>query len=570
MQTTAVSSSTAATAWASAGTADTGALQTVRVARGDTLSAIAQRHGVSLQALIDANPQLRDPDLIQPGQLLALPGAERTVTVRPGDTLGGIARRMGTTVDALAQANGIDNPNLIFPGDVLRVPGGTAPAAAVPGPGPTAPAAPAAPAVGGLPDTAGLSPQQRYEHYAAIVREHGDAGAQADLAAGRRVVLALRQDTDTRANQGRGVYDDRMVVLWQGADGRGQAVELRANTDPSGQYEDGGPFMRRAVGGNYGGDARGDQGRLAEGTYVHTRGSFLGARAMLGGNDQVTERDTNHDGRFDDGVVTPRGSYGMHIHIGGEHNTYSAGCLTLPPAEHARFFEALGGQNTVRTVVVDSARLAPPAADAPATEATAGTALPPPSSPEGRGLTAADWRRAADALGVDVATVQAVAEVEASRSGFLADGRPKILFEAHQFSDRTDGRHDRSHPGISSPRWNRDLYVGGAGEYPRLAQAMALDREAALASASWGRFQIMGFNHEAAGFADIEDFVAAMHESEGRQLDAFVSFIRSHPAMHRALQEHDWAGFARAYNGPGYAQNAYDTRLADAYRRLSH
>jgi hypothetical protein len=414
-----------------------------------------------------------------------------------------------------------------------------------------------------------MTPQQRYAHYADIVRAHGDAGAQADLAAGRRVVLALRQDTDTRANQGRGVYDDRMVVLWQGADGRGQAVELRANTDPSGQYEDGGPFMRRAVGGNYGGDARGDQGRLAEGTYVHTRGSFLGERAMLGGNDQVTERDTDHDGRFDDGVVTARGSYGMHIHIGGEHNTYSAGCLTLPPAEHARFFDALGGQNTVRTVVVDSARLPAPAS-VPAAEAPAGTTLPPPSSPEGRGLTAADWRRAGDALGVDVATVQAVAEVEASRSGFLADGRPKILFEAHQFSDRTDGRHDRSHPGISSPRWNRDLYVGGAGEYPRLQQAMALDREAALASASWGRFQIMGFNHEAAGFADIEDFVAAMHESEGRQLDAFVSFIRSHPAMHGALQAHDWAGFARAYNGPGYAQNDYDTRLADAYRRLSH
>ncbi len=541
----------------------------VQVQRGDTLSAIAQRHGVSLQALIDANPQIANPNVIHVGERINLPGAQRTVSVRPGDTLDAIARRLGTTVDALVRANGIDNPNLIYPGDVLRVPGtargGTAP---TPPAAPGAPAAPTAPAgrgtPGQLPDTAGLDEAQRYELYAAQVQQFGDAGAQADLAAGRRVILALRNDTDTRANRGLGAYDDRMVVLWRGADGTRHAVELSANTDPSGQYEDGGPYTRRAVGGNYGGDARGDQGRLADGTYVHTRGSFLGAQALLGGNDQVTERDTNHNGRFDDGVRTARGSYGMHIHVGGRNNTYSAGCLTLDPAEHARLFNALGGQNTVRTVVVNTARLE--ATVAPAAEG----GVPAVRPQGGQGLTEADWQRAASALGVDVAAIKAVAEVEASRSGFLADGRPKILFEAHQFSDRTDGRFDRSHPGISSPRWNRDLYVGGAGEHTRLQEAMALDRGAALESASWGRFQIMGFNHEAAGFGNVEDFVAAMRQDEGRQLDAFVSFIRSDPSMHRALQDHDWAGFAAAYNGSGYAANQYDTRIADAYQRLSH
>jgi LysM repeat protein len=341
----------------------------VTVRRGDTLSDIAARHGVSLQALIDANPQLADPDVIFPGQRLALPTAERSVTVRPGDTLSGIAQRHGTTVEALVQANGIANPNLIFPGDELRLPGRSAPAASAPA-APSAPAAaPAAPAAatdgrvqpGRLPDTAGLNEAQRYDLYAAQVQQFGDAGAQADLAAGRRVIVALRQDTSTRANEGRGVYDDRMVVLWRDADGTRHAVELAANTDPSGQYEDGGPYMRRAVGGNYGGDARGDQGRLVEGTYVHTRGSFLGATALMAGSDQVTERDTNHDGRFTEGVRTERGAYGMHIHIGGQNNTYSAGCLTLAPAEHARLFEALGGQNTVRTVLVDTRSLTPPA-----------------------------------------------------------------------------------------------------------------------------------------------------------------------------------------------------------------
>jgi N-acetylmuramidase/LysM domain len=489
--------------------------------------------------------------------------------VRPGDTLSGIAERHGTTVAALVQANGIADPNLIFPGDALRLPGRAAPTA------PSAPAAaPDAPAAvpegrvqpGRLPDTTGLSEAQRYDLYAAQVQQFGDAGAQADLAAGRRVIVSLRQDTSTLANEGRGVYDDRMVVLWRDADGTRHAVELAANTDPSGQYEDGGPYMRRAVGGNYGGDARGDQGRLVEGTYVHTRGSFLGATALMAGSDQVTERDTNHDGRFTEGVRTDRGAYGMHIHIGGQNNTYSAGCLTLAPAEHARLFEALGSQNTVRTVLVDTRSLTPSAA------ASAPTAPAAPATPATAGapLTDADWQRAATALGVDVAAIRAVAEVEARRSGFLEDGRPKILFEAHQFSDRTGGRFNRSHPDISSPRWNRDLYVGGAGEYPRLERAMALDRTAALESASWGRFQIMGFNHEAAGFADVESFVAAMRHSEGRQLDAFVNFIRSDPAMHRALQQHDWAGFAYRYNGEGYAANQYDTRMAEAYRRFAH
>ena len=536
----------------------------ITVRRGDTLSAIAERHGVSLQALLEANPQIRNPDRIFVGDRIELPAAERSVTVQRGDTLAGIAARFGVALDALIAANPqLRDPDLIFPGELLRLPSAAAPAAPAGTPAPR-PDAAGRIMPGRLPDTAGLTEGQRFELYAAQVQQHGDAAVQADLAAGRRVILALRNDTDTRINTGRGAYDDRMVVLWRDASGQGHAVELRANTEPSGQYEPGGPYTRRAIGGDYNGDGRGDQGRLADGTYAFTRGSFLGARALLAGNDQVTERDTNHNGRFDDGVRTARGSYGMHIHIGGQGNTGSAGCLTLPPAEHARLFEALGSQNTVRAVVLNTARLEAPAAAAEPAPAPAATTT------GSRTLTEADWQRAAQTLGVDVATIKAVAEVEASRSGFLADGRPKILFEAHQFSERTGGRFDRSHPGISSPRWNRDLYVGGAGEHTRLAEALALDPTAALESASWGRFQIMGFNHEAAGFANVEDFVADMRQGEGRQLDAFVNFIRADATMHRALQAHDWAGFAERYNGERYAENQYDTRLAEAYRRHAH
>jgi LysM repeat protein len=558
-----------------------------RVQRGDTLGEIARDHGVSLEALLAVNPQISNPDRIRVGQTVNLPSADHSYTVRSGDTLSAIAARNGVSVDQLARANQIDNPNMIFVGDVLRMPGRSGAVPAPPdtpvskpsGAKPATPATPTTPTepgssgsgrvkAGQLPNTAGLNDAQRYDLYSAQVKQFGNAAVQADLAAGRKVVLSLRQDTDTRINKGLGAYDDRMVMLWQGADGSKHAVEFRANTEPSGQYEDGGPYTRKPVGENYGGDSRGDQGRLADGTYAFSRGTFLNADALLAGNDQVTERDTNHNGKFDDGVVTAKGGYGMHIHIGGASNTYSAGCLTLPPSEHERFFAQLGGQNTVRNVVVNTNKLTAdstaPAAGATATKPVAGT-----TGSGSKSLTAADWQRAADALGVDVASIKAVAEVEAKKSGFLDDGRPKILFEAHQFAARTGDRYDSSHPNISSARWNRDLYVGGAGEYKRLEEAMGLNRDAALKSASWGRFQIMGFNHKAAGYNNVEDFVNAMKQNEGKQLDAFVNFIKSDATMHKALQKHDWAGFAYSYNGSGYAANNYDTRMAEAYARFA-
>lgn len=95
---------------------------------------------------------------------------------------------------------------------------------------------------------------------------------------------------------------------------------------------------------------------------------------------------------------------------------------------------------------------------------------------------------------------------------------------------------------------------------------MKLDEEAALQSASWGLFQIMGFNFKACRFKTVFDFVDAHVESEARQLDAALGFIRSKELV-STLKEKDWARFARVYNGPGYAKNKYDEKLAAAYRR---
>ena len=95
-----------------------------RVRPGDTLWALARRYGTTVGAIARLNA-LADPNLIYVGEELKLPGRaqERTYTVRAGDTLWGISRRYGTTVAELAGLNGIRNPDLIYPGQVLRLPG---------------------------------------------------------------------------------------------------------------------------------------------------------------------------------------------------------------------------------------------------------------------------------------------------------------------------------------------------------------------------------------------------------------------------------------------------------------
>lgn len=184
-------------------------------------------------------------------------------------------------------------------------------------------------------------------------------------------------------------------------------------------------------------------------------------------------------------------------------------------------------------------------------------------------LTPQDYSRAAAKLGCEVSAIRAVADVESGgRTGFLPDGRPKILFESHVFSKLTARKYDATHPDISTPKWTRN-YVGGAGEHGRLQRAMILDREAALKSASWGKFQILGLNFARAGFQTVEKFVNSQKQSEQQHLEAFVKFILSYD-LSDELRDRRWADFARKYNGAGFAKNHYDEKMAIAYNKYSN
>jgi peptidoglycan hydrolase-like protein with peptidoglycan-binding domain len=181
-------------------------------------------------------------------------------------------------------------------------------------------------------------------------------------------------------------------------------------------------------------------------------------------------------------------------------------------------------------------------------------------------LTAQGIEACADTLSVRPAEIWAVLKVETRGCGYFADRRPVILFERHIFSRRTEGRFDKQAPDISNPKAGG--YAGGVAEYERLERALALDEQAALTSASWGLGQVMGFHASDLGYGSVEQFVGRMMVSEDEQLGALAAFIRKN-GLEKALREHDWAAFARGYNGSGYAKNQYDKKLAAAYQHLS-
>lgn len=185
-----------------------------------------------------------------------------------------------------------------------------------------------------------------------------------------------------------------------------------------------------------------------------------------------------------------------------------------------------------------------------------------------------DFARAAAELGVSVAAVAAVAEVESAGRGFLSGGRPIILYERHIFYRQAAAKAPKlalvwakKYPSVCSPR--RGGYVGGAAEHQRLNTAKQLDQSWAQESCSWGMFQIMGFHWRMLGYKSVSAMVESMSRGEGEQLDALVRFIKADKKLHRALSERKWAAFARIYNGPAYKENLYDVKLARAYAHFS-
>lgn len=189
-------------------------------------------------------------------------------------------------------------------------------------------------------------------------------------------------------------------------------------------------------------------------------------------------------------------------------------------------------------------------------------------------LTLDDYSAVADELGISVACIRAVVEIETGNrgEGFGPDSLPLINFDATMFRKYArlrgidPGKYRQSHPEVfAKPDVRRHGSLQKA-QYARLHRAMEIDTVAALEGTFWGMFQIGGFNWQLCGCDSVQQFVQRMAYSEREQLELFAAFVRARK-LDRWLVKRDWAAFALRYNGPGYHKLNYDTRMARAYRK---
>src|SRR5690606_34802475 len=139
--------------------------------------------------------------------------------------------------------------------------------------------------------------------------------------------------------------------------------------------------------------------------------------------------------------------------------------------------------------------------------------------------------------------------------------------EGHYFDRRLAGaKRDRARQeGLASPQAGRIANPASqAARWKLVARAAAIDRAAAYESVSWGIGQVMGAHWAWLGHASVDALVAEARDGVAGQLRLMTGYIAK-AGLAGALRSHDWAAFARGYNGPNYRANAYDAKLARAY-----
>lgn len=179
--------------------------------------------------------------------------------------------------------------------------------------------------------------------------------------------------------------------------------------------------------------------------------------------------------------------------------------------------------------------------------------------------------------GVDPSGLLAVVEVESDGKSMEVDGKtPCLLFERHIFyrelKKRQPGKLQAAiDAGLAHQDWRRATQYRDQGtSTKRLAlieRARAIDTECANRSASWGVGQTMGFLAEELKFPNANAMLKFMMDGGiPAQVECMLREIKNKNLI-PSLNNHDWAHFARIYNGSGYAANQYDTRMAAAERK---
>ncbi len=190
-----------------------------------------------------------------------------------------------------------------------------------------------------------------------------------------------------------------------------------------------------------------------------------------------------------------------------------------------------------------------------------------------------DLPRIGAMIGVGEDVIHAVIDVEAPKSGFDPQDRPRILFEPHVFYRNLPAGQRRDQAvkaGLACKSWGQLPYGKESEQYPKLLRAILIDETAALKACSWGRGQILGENHVAAGYETVQAMVADFALDEDNHLEAMVRFVKSNrlddelrilDRLARKASPDDCRAFVRGYNGAGYEKNGYHTKFAAALNR---
>jgi hypothetical protein len=187
---------------------------------------------------------------------------------------------------------------------------------------------------------------------------------------------------------------------------------------------------------------------------------------------------------------------------------------------------------------------------------------------------------AAATIGVEPCILYAIYVVESGgKTGFLDDGRAKILFEGQWFWKNLvnhgvdpetiylkENRDILIAPRDSTSATRKAQYKGGIKEYDRLNKAVSIHKVAALESASWSSFQIMGFNYKMCGYNNVFEFVLAMETSAESQLIAVLGYCKG-AGMIPGMLRKDFVDMALRYNGSAYRDYKYDEQLQTAYNK---
>lgn len=177
-------------------------------------------------------------------------------------------------------------------------------------------------------------------------------------------------------------------------------------------------------------------------------------------------------------------------------------------------------------------------------------------------------------LDIEPALIYAIVTVESDGKFEIGDGKITVLFERHWFYKLLKKKYGYwfaretfdGNPDICNPK------SGGYGlyrdQYKRLAKAINIDMEVAHQSASFGAFQIMGFNYKLCGYDSAKEMSDAYHfNPENEQIRGFIEFVKnsSKGRLWEALEKRNFKEVARLYNGSAYKKNNYDAKLQVAY-----